>query len=109
MERYVLHFNNDGFSPKDSRELIYRARDLASDMDASVRVVRIARKFVEFDVGVEKEDLDTLVEKLSPIGTLDNIRHVLEEEIEKEKGIANGIYYFNHERYWECHEAFKGV
>ena len=109
VERYMLHFKNNGFSPKDSRELIYRARDLASDMDASVRVVRIARNFVEFDVGVEKEDLDTLVEKLSPIGEIDNIRHVFEEEIEKEKGISDGIYYFNNERYWECHEAFEGV
>ena len=109
VERYMLHLKNNGFSPKDSRELIYRARDLASDMDASVRVVRIARNFVEFDVGVEKEDLDTLVEKLSPIGEIDNIRHVFEEEIEKEKGISDGIYYFNNERYWECHEAFEGV
>ena len=109
VERYMLHFKNNGFSPKDSRELIYRARDLASDMDASVRVVRIARNFVEFDVGVKKEDLDTLVEKLSPIGEIDNIRHVFEEEIEKEKGISDGIYYFNNERYWECHEAFEGV
>ena len=109
MERYMLHFKNNGFSPKDSRELIYRARDLASDMNASVRVVRIARKFIEFDVGVEKEDLDTLVEKLSPLGDIDNIRHVLEEEIEKEKGITDGIFYFNNERYWECHEAFEGV
>ena len=109
VERYMLHFKNNGFSPKDSRELIYRARDLASDMDASVRVVRIARNFVEFDVGVKKEDLDTLVEKLSPIGVIDNIRHVFEEEIEKEKGISDGIYYFNNERYWECHEAFEGV
>ena len=109
MERYMLHFQNNGFTPKDSRELIYRARDLASEMNASIRVVRIARNFVEFDVGVEKQDLDTLVEKLSPIGTIDNIRHVLEEEIEKEKGITDGIYYFNKERYWECHEAFEGV
>ena len=109
MERYLLHFKNNDFSPKDSRELIYRARDLASDMGASVRVVRIARNFVEFDVGVKKEDLDTLVEKLSPIGAIDNIRHVFEEEIEKEKGISDGIYYFNNERYWECHEAFEGV
>ena len=109
VERYMLHLKNNGFFPKDSRELIYRARDLASDMDASVRVVRIARNFVEFDVGVKKEDLDTLVEKLSPIGEIDNIRHVFEEEIEKEKGISDGIYYFNNERYWECHEAFEGV
>ncbi len=109
MNRYMLHFKNNGFSPKDSRELIYRARDLASDMDASVRVVRIARNFVEFDVGVEKEDLDTLVEKLSPIGSIDIIRHVFEEEIEKEQGIKDGIFYFNNERFWESHEAFEGV
>ena len=56
MDRYMLHFKNNGYTPKDSRELIYRARELASDMDASVRVARIAGKFVEFDVGVEKED-----------------------------------------------------
>jgi hypothetical protein len=105
----MLHFKNTGYGPKDSREIIYRARDLASDMNASVRVARIAKKFVELDVGVEKEDLDTLVEKLSPIGSIDNIRHVLEEEIEKEQGIKDGIFYFNNERFWESHEAFEGV
>ena len=109
MERYMLHFKNNGYTPKDSRELIHKARNLASDVDASVRVVRIARKFVEFDVGVKKEDLDVLVETLSPIGSIDNIRHVFEEEIEKEKGITDGIYYFNNERFWECHESFEGV
>jgi hypothetical protein len=109
MERYMLHLENKGFTPKDSRELIHKARNLASDIDASVRVVRIAQKFVEFDVGVEKEVLDSLVETLSPIGPIDNIRHVVEEEIEKEKGITDGIYYFNNERFWECHEAFEGV
>ena len=105
----MLHFKNTGYGPKDSREIIYRARDLASDMNASVRVARIAKKFVELDVGVEKEDLDTLVEKLSPIGSIDNIRHVLEEEIEKEQGIKDGIFYFNNERFWESHESFEGV
>ncbi len=105
----MLHFKNTGYGPKDSREIIYRARDLASDMNASVRVARIAKKFVELDVGVEKEDLDTLVEKLSPIGSIDNIRHVFEEEIEKEQGIKDGIFYFNNERFWESHEAFEGV
>ncbi len=109
MERYMLHFTNNGYTPKDSRKLIYNARDLTSDIDASVRVVRIAGKFVEFDVGVEKEDLDKLIEKLSPIGPLDNIRHVIEEKIGKEQGITDGIFYFNNERFWECHEAFEGV
>ncbi len=105
----MLHFKNKGYTPEHSREVIYKARELTSDMNVSVRVARIATKFVEFDVGVEKEDLDTLVEKLSPIGTIDNIRHVFEEEIDKEQGVKDGIFYFNNERFWECHEAFEGV
>ena len=105
----MLHFKNIGYGPKNSREIVYRARDLVSDMNVSVRIARIASKFVEFDVAVEKEDLDTLIEKLSPIGSLDNIRHVFEEDIEKEQGIIDGIFYFNNERFWESHEAFEGV
>ena len=34
-------------------------------MNASVRVARVASNFVEFDVEVEKEKLDLLIEKLS--------------------------------------------
>jgi hypothetical protein len=109
MERYMLHFKNTKYGPEHSREIINKARDLTSDLDVSVRVARIARKFVEIDVGVEKEDLNILVEKLSPIGTIDNIRHVFEEEIEKEQGITDGIFYFNNERFWESHESFEGV
>ncbi len=109
MERYMLHFKNTKYGPEHSREIIYKARDLTSDLDVSVRVARISKKIVEIDVGVEKGDLDTLVEKLSPIGPIDNIRHVFEEEIEKEQGITDGIFYFNNERFWESHEAFEGV
>ena len=105
----MLHFKNKDYGPEHSREVINKARDLTSDLNVSVRVARIAGKFVELDVGVEKEDLDTLVEILSPIGPIDNIRHVIEEEIDKEQGIKDGIFYFNNERVWECHEAFEGV
>ena len=105
----MLHFKNTKYGPEHSREIIYNARELTSDLDVSVRVARISKKFVEIDVGVEKEDLDILVEKLSPIGPIDNVRHVFEEEIEKEQGITDGIFYFNNERFWESHEAFEGV
>jgi len=57
----------------------------------------------------KKGKLDSVVEKLNSIGKLDNARHVVEEEIEKEDGIKDGIFYFNNERFWECHEAFEGV
>jgi len=109
VERYLLHFKNETYSPQDCRELSHRARDLASDMNVSVRLARVATKFIEFDVAAEKADLDTLVEKLSPIGEIDNIRHVVEEHLDKDKGLEDGIFYFNNERFWECHEAFEGV
>ena len=110
MERYLLHFKNEKYLPQNCRELAYKARDLVSDMkNVSVRLARGATKFIEFDVAAEKEDLDALVNKLSPMGDIDNVRHVFEEHIEKEKGIEDGIFFFNNERFWECHEAFEGV
>ncbi|HUT06718.1 MAG TPA: DUF309 domain-containing protein [Nitrosopumilaceae archaeon] len=109
MARFMLHLKNDRFKPSDSRELVHKARDLCSDMDASIRVARVASNFVEFDVEVKKEELDLLIEKLTSIGNLDNVRHIFEEKIEKETGIKDGTFYFNHERFWESHEAFEGV
>jgi hypothetical protein len=109
MERYLLHFKNEKYLPQNCRELAYKARDLASEMNVSVRLARVATKFIEFDVASEKEDLDSLVDRLSPIGDIDNVRHVVEEHIDKDQGILDGIFYFNNERFWECHEAFEGV
>lgn len=105
----MLHLKNKGYFPKNSQELVHKARDLCSDMNASVRVARVASEFVELDVSVDKDKIEFLVEKLSPIGSLDNARHVFEEEITKEEGIKDGIFYFNNERFWESHEAFEGV
>ena len=109
VERYLLHFKNEKYLPQNCRELAHRARDLASDMDVSVRLARVASKFIEFDVASENVDLDPLVERLSPIGEIDNVRHVVEEHMDKDKGIKDGIFYYNNERFWECHEAFEGV
>ena len=34
---------------------------------------------------------------------------MVEQNIEKEKAISEGIDYFNNERFWECHETLEGV
>ena len=109
MERYLIHLKNEKHIPINSREILYRSRDLISEMNAHIRLARIATTFIEFDVAIETKDVDTLVDKLSSIGDLDNMRHVVEEEIEMDQGIKDGIFYFNSERFWECHEAFEGV
>lgn len=109
MERYLLHFKNEKYLPQNCRDLARKGRDLVSDMNVSVRLARVATKFIELDIAAEKEDLDTLVKRLSPIGEVDNVRHVVEEHITKDQGIEDGIFYYNNERFWECHEAFEGV
>ena len=105
----MIHLENNGYGPKDSRDIVHRARFLCANMGASVRVVRVATNFIELDVSVEKEKFDSIIEKLSPIGKLDNVRHVVEEEITKDDGIKDGIFYFNNERFWEAHEAWEGA
>ncbi|MEX2192146.1 MAG: DUF309 domain-containing protein [Nitrosarchaeum sp.] len=109
MERYMIHLKNNRYHPIHSSDLVHRAREFCSDMHASIRVARVASTFLEFDVSINPNDLDLLIEKLSPIGELDNTRHVIEEKIEKEEGIKDGVFYFNNERFWESHESLEGV
>jgi len=52
---------------------------------------------------------ELLLEKLTSIGQIDQSRHIIEEEIEKNQLIKDGIFYFNNERFWECHEALEGA
>ena len=105
----MIHLENNGYSPKDSRDIVHKARFLCANLGASIRVVRVATNFIELDVSVEQEKFDTIIEKLNPIGKLDNVRHVVEEEITKDDGIKDGIFYFNNERFWEAHEAWEGA
>lgn len=105
----MLHLKNTGFVPKDSSNLLKKARILCSGMDAIIRDVRVASKYIEFDISIKKNGLEKFVEKLQPIGSLDHAKQVIDEKIEKERAIKDGIFYFNNERFWECHEVFEGV
>ena len=109
MKRYMIHLKNTGYSPKDSSFLVNQARKICSVIPASVRVARVAGNFLEFDVSVNPDDLDLVIEKLTPIGQLDNARYIFEEKIGKEDGTRDGIFYFNNERFWESHESLEGV
>ena len=105
----MIHLKNSGYLPKDAKKLLSQADKLVSGMHAVVRDTRVSSKYLEFDISVSKEYLDMLVKKLETIGPLDNARHVVEEEMEKEEAIEKGRNYFNDERFWECHETLEGV
>ena len=109
MDRFMLHLKNENYVPKDASELLHQSRVLCSGMNVTIRDTRVSRQFLEFDVSINKENLDVLVTKMKPLGELDHAKHVVEEEIPKEDAIKDGISYFNDERFWECHEVFEGV
>ena len=53
--------------------------------------------------------MDLLLKKLKPVGSLDHAKQVVDEVIGKEESIQKGRYYFNNERFWECHEVLEGA
>ena len=110
MERYMLHLkNSSNLDRKMAKDILRQSRRLTSEMNLILRDCRISKKYVEFDTSILQSKLDELIEKLSSIGPLDHAKHVVEEIIEKEEAISEGISYFNNERFWECHEILEGV
>ena len=110
MERYMLHLKNSSdLNRKMAKDILRKSRVIAFGMNLTLRDCRVSKKYVEFDTTIPESDLDELIEKLSSIGPLDHAKHVIEEIVEKEKAISEGIDYFNNERFWECHEILEGV
>lgn len=105
----MLHLKNSGYLPHDAPVLLKKADSLIEDLDALIRDARVSKKYLEFDVSISKEHLDQLLEKLKPLGFLDHARHLVEEKIGKEKALDDAIFYFNNERFWECHEVLESV
>ncbi len=106
----MLHLkNSSNLNRKMAKDILRESRRLASGMNLILRDCRISKKYVELDTSISQSNLDQLIEKLSPIGPLDHAKHVVEEIVEKEQAISDGISYFNNERFWECHEILEGV
>ena len=109
MDRFMLHLENSNHTPNDANNILLNSRDLAYGMNLIIRDCRVSSKFIELDVSVPKNVLELLLEKLASIGKINESRHIIEEQIEKNQLIKDGIFYFNNERFWESHEALEGA
>ena len=105
----MLHLENSNHTPNDANSILLNSRDLAYGMNLIIRDCRVSSKFIELDVSVPKNVLELLLEKLAPIGKTNESRHIIEEQIEKNQLIKDGIFYFNNERFWESHESLEGA
>jgi len=109
MDRFMVHLKNSDYDAKDAKSILFNSRDLSYGMNLTIRDCRVSSKFIELDVSVPKTNLELLLEKLLPIGKVDHSRHIIEEQVEKNQLIKDGIFYFNNERFWESHEALEGA
>lgn len=112
LERYLLYLKNQKYQPSDAPALLLdaRTRMLKSD-DIVIRDVRVARRFIEFDVSVGKQEvLDRIIlNALSTIAEFDSYEKIKEEDLSKEEAIDRARVLFNSERYWKCHEVLENV
>ena len=88
----MLHLKNNGYLPKDASTLLGNARYLSSDMDVIVRDARVSSKFLEFDISIKKQNLDSLLDNLFQIADIDHVKQVVEEKKDKEEGVAEGVW-----------------
>jgi hypothetical protein len=110
MERYMLHLKNSSdYDRKMAHTILLKSRDLVYGMNVILRDCRISKKYIELDTSIPQSFLDELIRKLSVIAPLDHAKHVINETLEKNDAISEGISYFNNERFWECHEVLEGV
>ena len=109
MDRFMLHLKNSASTPNDAKTFLSNSRDLSYGMTVIIRDCRVSNKSIELDISVHKNNLELLLEKLSSIAEINNCRQIIEEKIEKNQLIKDGIFYFNQERFWECHEALEGA
>jgi len=105
----MLHLKNSHYYPVDSTKLLLEARRLSPKNNVIIRDTRVSKRYVEFDISIEKEKFESLVATLKSIGELDHYREIVEEQLEKKEAVKMGIFYFNNERFWECHEVFEGI
>lgn len=105
----MVHLKNNGFEPKDSRGLVRKALDLSADIKIAIRDARISKKFIQYDISLDKNDLEKFIQRVKPISEIVLARHIKDEKIEKDQYIKDGIFYFNEERFWEAHEAWEGA
>ncbi len=104
----MIHLENKGFRVKDAKELLKKARSIAVS-NSIIRDARVASKHIEFDVGIDKEKIDQLLDRLREIASIKRCVEIDERELSKDEAVRYAIELFNNERYWETHEVLEGV
>ncbi len=77
--------------------------------NAIVRDVRVANKHIEFDVSMERDREEQILNRLREIAPLKRCVEIVEKDMSRDESIEYARELFNAERYWEAHEVLEGI
>lgn len=110
LERYLLYLKNQKFQPSDASAILKAALTrIPRSGKIIIRDVRVADRFIEFDLSTSDQEIQVVIEALSSIGDFDNFEMLGEDNFSKEEAIDRALGSFNEERYWKCHEILENV
>lgn len=109
---YLDNNLQNSFSPDQSRTILSKVRKLFdTDKDIIIRDLRIAKKFLEFDISLpEQIDIKYIIEPMKTISPFKELVKVEElADYDKQDLIKKAIILFNEEKYWWAHERLENV
>lgn len=110
MKRYLLYLKNQKFQPSDASAILKAALTRTPTSGKIViRDVRVADRFIEFDLSTCDQELQVVIKALSSIGDLDNFEMLKEDNFSREEAIDKARDLFNEERFWKCHEILENI
>src|SRR5688500_12411198 len=108
--RYMLYLDNPQFLPENADFILKKAREITNSIKITIRDCRIASRFIELDISLEKKDsIDKVSNLLNIISSTKEIIEVKERHLTKTESINKAIILFNDEKYWWSHEALEMV
>ena len=108
--RYMLYLENLKFLPEDADFILKKSREITHSIKITIRDCRIASRFIELDISLEKKDsIDQVLNLLNRISSTKEIIEVKERHLTKTESINKAIILFNDEKYWWSHESLEMV
>ena len=105
----VIADNREGIPPSRRGELIKLVREKVMEESFQLVDVRVGNEHIEFDVKIEEDRIDKVVEHLNEISTIKEVVKLDDEDEDYDSGevFERAVQLFNMERFWETHEALE--
>jgi len=111
LARYLLRVaNKDGYSPRDVERVASTIRKILGSRESASHF-RVATDALEFNMFAgDEEELDDRQRRLTQnLFKIVNVKllDTPPKAVDKEEALAEGVRFFNEERFWECHEVLE--